>query len=825
MNDLRYAARQLLKQPGFTAVAVLTLALGIGANTAIFELLNAVRLKSLPVLRPQELIEVRIIGGNPGLGISDGANAEMTYPLWEQVQKHREAFSGIFAWSTGDLPIGNSVETRMVRSLWTSGEFFSVLGVAPVCGRLLTPDDDRRGAGPGGVVISYAFWQSELGGQDSAIGKSLTLGDRVFQIIGVTPPAFFGLEVGKQFDVALPMSTRAFWWDNVLDRTDAWWLRVMGRLKPGSTLGKAADYVKTISPGLIESTLPVGYGPGAVETYRKFRLSAFPAGTGVSQLRSDYERSLGLLLGITGLVLVIACVNLANLTLARASARAREIAVRLAIGASRARLIGQLLSESLLLAGAGAAGGACLARFLSGSIVWFLSTQGNRLVIDLDDDWRVLAFTSSVAILTCVFFGLTPAIRSTRIDPAAALSAGGRGMAGNREHFALQRGLTVLQMALSLVLLSGALLLMRSFWNLTSMHPGFRQDGVFVTYVNFARLKPTAEGREAFKTELLEQIRFIPQVEAAALTTHVPVISGSWTMGVRVTGARGEKEGWSKVAWVSPEYFKTLEIPILTGRDGSKTDTAASPKVALVNETFVRQWLGGANPIGARVRTGAEPGYPEATYEIVGVVKDTKYGKLQSDIPPITFAPASQLPNPGTWAIVVIRSSAPLPGIIAAVQQRVAHLDSSIRMGTSVLKTQVREGLARERLLAWLSAFFGVLAVGLVMIGLYGLVSYTTLLRRNELGIRLALGAQRSNILWLVLRQGLKLAGVGVALGLAGAFALTRFLRGLLFGIDPTDPATLIAISSLLIAVASLACWLPARRAARVDPMEALRYE
>jgi len=296
-------------------------------------------------------------------------------------------------------------------------------------------------------------------------------------------------------------------------------------------------------------------------------------------------------------------------------------------------------------------------------------------------------------------------------------------------------------------------------------------------------------------------------------------------MGVRVTGARGEKEGWSKVAWVSPEYFKTLEIPILTGRDVSKTDTAASPKVALVNETFVRQWLGGANPIGARVRTGAEPGYPEATYEIVGVVKDTKYGKLQSDIPPITFAPASQLPNPGTWAIVVIRSSAPLPGIIAAVKQRVAHLDSSIRMGTSVLKTQVREGLARERLLAWLSAFFGVLAVGLVMIGLYGLVSYTTLLRRNELGIRLALGAQRGNILWLVLRQGLKLAGVGVVIGLAGAFALTRFLRGLLFGIDPTDPATLIAISSLLIAVASLACWLPARRAARVDPMEALRYE
>src|SRR5438477_325509 len=369
-----------------------------------------VHLKTLPVSKPQEMIEVRIIGGNPGMGISDGANAEMTYPLWEQFQKQREAFSGIFAWSTGDLPIGSGVETRMVRSLWASGEFFSVLGVPPLRGRLFNADDDRRGAGPGGVVISYAFWQSEFGGQNSAIGKSLTLGDRVFQIIGVTPPVFFGLEVGKQFDVALPLTTRAFWWGNVLDRTDAWWLRVMGRLKHGSTLAPAAEFVKTITPAIIEATLPVGYGAGAVETYRKFRLSAFPAGTGVSQLRSDYERSLWLLLGITGLVLLIACVNLANLSLARGSARAREIAVRLAIGASRPRLIRQLLTESLLLAGAGAAAGACLAHVLSRSIVWFLSNAGNRFNLDLDTDWRVLTFTSAVAILTCVFFGVTPAI-------------------------------------------------------------------------------------------------------------------------------------------------------------------------------------------------------------------------------------------------------------------------------------------------------------------------------------------------------------------------------------------------------------------------------
>jgi predicted permease len=713
----------------------------------------------------------------------------------------------------------------MVTCLWTSGDCFPVLGVPPLRGRLLNGEDDRRGAGPGGVVISYAFWQSEFGGQESAIGKSLTLGDRVFQIVGVTPPVFFGLEVGKQFDVALPLFTRALWWDNVLDRTDAWWLRIMGRLKPGSTLGQAAEFVKTISPGAIEATLPVGYAAGTVQTYRKFQLAAFPAGTGVSQLRSDYERSLWLLLGITGLVLVIACVNLANLTLARASARAREIAVRLALGASRARLIRQLLSESLLLAGAGALAGACLAHFLSRSIVWFLSTQGNRVVIDLDADWRVLAFTSAVSILTCVLFGLTPAIRSSRIAPAAALSSGGRGMTGDRDRFALQRGLTVLQMSISLVLLSGALLLMRSFWNLATVSPGFQQDGVFVAYVDFARRKLAAGAGTVFKTELLDQIRSVPRVEAAALTTHVPVISGSWTMGIRVTGAQGEKDGWSKVAWVSPDYFKTLEIPILSGRDISSADKATSPKVALVNETFVRQWLGGSNPIGAQVRTGAEPGYPEAIYEIVGVVKDTKYGKLQSDIPPITFAPVSQLPDSGTFAVVVVRASAPLSGIIAAVRQRVAGLDPSIRMGTSVLNTQIREGLARERLLAWLSGFFGVLAVVLVTIGLYGLVSYTTLLRRNELGVRLALGAQRANVLWLVLRQGLALAVIGVTVGLGGALVLTRFLSSLLYDLQPTDPATLISATLFLVAIGALACWVPARRAANTDPMEALRYE
>src|SRR6266704_2366867 len=451
----------------------------------------------------------------------------------------------------------------------------------------------------------------------------------------------------------------------------------MGRLKRGTTIAEAAGYVQTISPGMIEATVPTGYGPGSGEAYRKFRLSAFPAGTGVSQLRTEYGKSLWLLLGITGLVLLIACVNLANLTQARASARAREIAVRLALGASRSCLIVQLLSESLLLAGAGALAGAGLAHFLSRSIVWFLSTQGNRLSIDLNADWRVLAFTSAVAVLTCVFFGLTPAIRSSRLPPAAALSAGGRGSTGSRERFALQSWLAVLQIAVSLVLLSGALLLVRSFWNLITLHPGFRQDGVFVTYVNLGRQPP--ERLETLKTELLERIRSIPKVQAAATTSHVPLYGSSWTMGVRVTGAKEVREGSSKITWVSPDYFRTMEIPVLSGRDFNEHDTATSPKVALVNETFLRRYLGNAEPIGATVRTGAEPGYPEATYEVIGVVKDAKYGYLRQEIPPIAFAPAYQHPISAPWAAVVVRSAEPLPGTIAAVKQRVAELDGSIR--------------------------------------------------------------------------------------------------------------------------------------------------
>ncbi len=820
-QDLHYGARTLRKSPGFTVVALLTLTLGIGANSAIFQLLNAVRLKSLPIPRPAELIEARVTG-NPGLGIYDGANSEMTFPLWEQLREQHNLPARLFAWSSGELPYGDDVEPRMIRTLWTSGDYFPRLGISPARGRLFTAEDDQRGVKPNGLVISYAFWQREFGGQDSVIGKSVTVGDQIFPIVGVTPANFFGLEVGREFDVVLPLTSRAIWWGGILERRDAWWLRVMGRLNPGATLAQADDALKAAGPGIVEATTPIGYQAEGTAAYRRSKLGAVPAGAGVSRLRNDYGRPLYLLLGITGLVLLIACLNLANLMLARATARRRELAVRLAIGASRGRLIRQLLAENLLLAGAGAACGAALARAFSGAIVWFLNARGTEAKLDLDLDWRAFAFAGAVAILTCVLFGLAPALRSTRVTPASALGAGGR-VAGHRETFAWQRGLAVVQVAVSLVLLAGSLLLVRSFWNLATLRTGFRQDGIFFAFADFGRLP--APRQEAMKKELLDKVRSIPQIEAAATTTYIPLSGSSWTMGVHVAGAGKPSDGWSKFAWVSPDFFRTMEISVLSGRDFTERDSATAPKVALVNETFVRRYLPGVNPIGATVQSIAEPNYPSATYEIIGVVNDTKYSDLRQEIPPLTFAPAPQHPLSGPWVAIAARSSAPLNGIINSVRQRAAEISPTLRLGTSVFRTRIREGLAREQLMAWLSGFFGLLAAALVTIGLYGLISYITLTRRNELGIRLALGATPRDILRLVLGQGLRLAAVGIPAGLLGALALTRFLRGLLFGITPMDPATLLSISAFLTVVASFAAWLPARRAARVDPMEALRAE
>jgi predicted permease len=823
LQDVRYTLRTLRKSPGFTVTAILTLALGIGANAAIFELLDAVRLRTLPVANPSALLQVQINGGNHGFGVNTGDETNLTYPLWLQIRDHQQPFSGIFAWNSRGFELGQGSQPRDAEGMWVSGDIFSTLGINPVKGRLFRAEDDRPGCGIPGAVISYAFWQTEFGGQDSAIGSRLFINDHSVYVIGVTPPSFFGLEVGHQFDFALPIcSIPAFdAGDPTLGRADFFWLRVIGRLKPGWTRARASSALDALSPGIIEATVPSGYASTALNVYKRYRLTALPAGNGVSYLRRMYDASLWLLLGITGLVLLIACANLASLMLARASARSREMAVRLALGASRWRLIRQLLSEGILLALSGALAGAALAGIFSRSLVRLLTSNGDDVHLDLSLDWRVVAFVAAIAILTCVIFALAPAFRSSQIDPGAALKAGGHGSTAGNERFSFQRILVVSQIAVSLVLLVGAFLFVRSFRNLMTVDPGFRTRDIVVTYLGFEKLRVPAARLDDFARDLVEQIRTIPQVQTAASVTHLP-FAGSWTSGISIDG----KDGPSKFTWASPGYFATLGIQLIAGRDFTPADTRNSPHVAIVSESFVGAFLAGANPIGKIIRTAPEPNFPATTYEIIGVVKDTKYSGLREAVPPPeAFAPDTQYPNPGPWLSVLIHSTAAPSALLPAVRTKMGERSPEISVDFDILEEEIQSSLLGERMMALLSGFFGALAALLSMIGLYGVISYLVAMRRNEIGIRMALGASRRNIVAFILRQTVAMLALGIFAGLLLSLAATRSVASLVFGLQSTDPATLLAAASFLIVVALLASYIPARRASRIDPMIALRHD
>jgi predicted permease len=813
VQDVRYAIRQLRKSPGFTVTAILLLALGIGANTSIFQLLAAVRLRNLPVEKPQELAEVKIAGGNQGMGINQ-QYGELTQPLWRIIREQQQAFSGVFAWSANQRFIGRGSEMRPFNALWVSGNFFQVLGVKPWRGRLLTPEDE----GPcpeTRVVASFSYWQRQLGGRDLNSGIKLVANNDLVEIIGVTPPQFFGMAVGENFDLAFP-----FCQPKEGFRSDVFDLAVVGRLKPGWTTARASAEMDARSAGLFEATVPPGRDAQSTEAYKRFRLAVYPAATGVSSLR-DYNGSLVLLLGITGLVLLIACANLANLMLARTSARGVEIATRLALGCSRARLLRQLLSESVLLTAAGSLLGVALAQSLGRALVWAISTSDTPVFLQLVTDWQVLFFAIAAATLTCVIFGVGPALRAARVEPLTTMKAGGRRATFGRERFSLQRSLVVTQISVSLVLLVGALLFVRSFRNLITFNPGMREGGLTVAFLGYWQSNLPQERWGSFERDLADEIRAIPGVRSAATTTHVPLEPGSWTLGIRV----GAIDGDSKFTWVSPEYFSTMDIPVIKGRGFSQSDTASSPRVALVNETFVRHYLGSVDPIGRTVRTSPEPNYPATVYEIVGVIPDTQYNDLRSETPPIAYAPASQFPGQGPWGQVMIRSDLATPVLAETIKRVMSakHPDVILQFGD--FQQQIRDGLIQERLMATLSGFFGFLAVLLTAVGLYGVISYTVLLRRNEIGIRMALGASRGVVVRNILRQTLALVGFGIALGVVFSLIAVRGASSLLFGLRADDLPTFAGAAALLATIALAATLLPARRAARVDPMVALRYE
>ncbi len=812
--DVRYALRMLSKSPGFTVTAIVTLALGIGANTAIFMLLDAIRLRSLPVQDPQELAEVRITdAGHQGMGLNQ-QYGELTRPLWQEIRDHQQSFSGVFAWSVNLRYVGRGSEMRHFHELRVSGDFFRVLGVRPFRGRLLMPEDE--GACPmTSAVVSYPYWQTELGGRELSPAIKLVVDNELVEIIGVTPPGFYGMVVGESFDIAIPYCQGK---DEL--RRDIFEVSVMGRLKPGVTMQRASAEMDALSSGVFEATVPPGRDTHWTETYKHFRLAAYPASTGVSSLR-DYDRSLFLLLGIAGLVLLIACTNLANLMLARASARQREMAVRLALGASRSRLLRQLFTESLLLAAIGAALGVALAQSLSRLLVWSFSTEGAEANLQMVTDWRVLLFAAGVAAFTCVVFGIAPALRATRAEPISAMKAGGRGTTGGRERFSLQQLLVVTQVSVSLVLLVGALLFVRSFRNLMTFDPGMRESGITEAFLGFWQSNLPKERWADFQRELLEEVRSVPGVLNAATTTNAPLLGSSWEHGIRI----GSQEGNSKFTWVSPEYFETMGIPVIQGRSLAREDTASSQRVALVNETFVRRYLRGGNPIGQTLRTSPEPDYPATVYEIVGVIPDTKYNDLRGQTPPMTFAPASQFPGQGPWTSVMIRSDLAPAAVAAAAKRVIAVKHPDVVTQFADFQREIRDGLVEERLMAALSGFFGLLAVLLAVVGLYGVISYIVALRRNEIGIRLALGASRANVVGIIMRQTLMVLALGVGVGVLLALAAARSAGSLLFGLQPNDPLTFAGASALLITIALIASFLPARRASRVDPMIALRYE
>jgi len=826
-QDFRHALRLLRLNPAFTFVALLSLALGIGANTAIFQLLNAVRLRMLPVRNPQELVEVRIDSKNGRSGSFINGHAQLTTAQWEQLRTHQQVFSGLFAWAPDYFNLARGGEVRNATGLWVSGDFFSILGVQPVLGRLLTASDDQRGCGLPSAVISYGFWQHEFGGNPSALGRKLSLNNHPVEIVGVTPASFYGLEVGRNFDVAVPICGQAAisGENSPLDIPYMWWLTAMGRLKSGLSKPQATAQLNSFATGLFRETLPPTFVGERAKNYLDFKFKMLPAGSGVSRLRDEYSTPLWLLLGIAGLVLLIACANLANLMLARASAREREIAVRLAVGASRGRIVRQLLAESLLIAAFGALLGFGLAQWMSRFLIAFLSTEGRSLFVDLKPDWAVLAFTAAVATLTCILFGLTPALRATRISPQAAMKAGSRGLTASRERWGVRRILVVSQVAMSLVLLFGALLFTRTLRNLTTVQAGFSQTGILVADLDFTQLGVPKENRLEYKQQVLERIRAIGGVDSAAEALMVPISGNGMNDEVWMNDSERSKAKTSCFNIVSPEYFKTLNTPFLAGRDFGNTDTRSAPKVAIVNESFAKQLIGGTSPIGKVFRREPTSKEPELEFEIIGLVKNTKYQDLREDFPPIVYLPVTQERDHFADIQVVIRASVPFQDLTSRIKSAATEINPAINITFQNFHTMIGDSLLQERLMATLSGFFGFLAALLATVGLYGVISYMVVRRTNEIGIRMALGADRAGILSMMLREAGGLLSIGLIAGIVMSIAGARTTNSLLYGLKSYDPLTLLAAIALLGFVAVAASSLPAQRASKLDPMVALREE
>jgi putative ABC transport system permease protein len=846
VQDLRVAVRVLRAAPIVTGIAILSLALGIGANTAIFSLVNSLLLRTLPVPEPERLVVM-----STDASTSRRNTNAWNYGLWEEIRwRAPQMFDGAVAWSaTGSQDRLNlstaGGEVQPIDGAYVSGEFFTTLGVPALLGRTFTSADDVPGGGPDGpvAVISYGMWQRRFGGDAAVVGTSLIIDRIPFTIIGVTPPEFFGAEVGRSFDVAVPLNAQGLIHgkDSAIDGGLAW-LYIMVRLKPGQSAEAATSLLRSVQPQIRGAIMPATLPPEAQDpalrqladqVFLKDPFTLVPASLGTSQLRRRYERPLLATLVIVGLVLLIACGNIANLLLARATARRHELSVRLALGATRRRLVRLLLVEALLLAGIGALAGLVFARWTSPMLVAQLSTSVTRVTLDLSLDWRVLAFTVAVTAATAVLFGTAPAFRARRIAPIDALKEQRRGASGDART-ALSSGLVVAQVALSMVLIVAAGLLVGTFERLATLPLGFDSDRVLTVNVNVTRAPIDPGQRIPFYHQLVAAVAAVPGVARAGGSMVTPIGFGANLGFIDLPGAPpaqpepGPVPFWNSrmtlLNQITPGWLATYGMAVLAGRDIDDRDAQGALPVALINEAYAHKFLPDRNPIGETTRFVAAP-----SRTIVGVVSDAVYVSVRDGVRPTVYVPLAQHDARGPAAVtanvnISVRSSAGPPAVLAPrVAAALTGVDRNLAFTFRPLQDRVDASLTQERLVALVTGFFGTLALLLAGLGLYGVTSYAVTRRRAEIGIRMALGAEPTGVVRLVLVRVFVLVVLGVIIGAVVSVWSSRLIASLLYDLQPHDAVTLVSAAVTLTAVGALAGWLPAYRASRIAPVEVLR--
>jgi len=836
-NDIKFALRTLRKSPVFTTVAVLSLAMGIGANTAIFTLLDQVLLRLLPVKDPQQLVLLSMRGFH--YGGNWGGNA-ISYPMYHDFTEHNSVFSGMFCRFPDHVSLSFDGRTERVQGELVSGTYFPVLGVGAAAGRTFTPDDDRTPSGHPVAILSHTYWQTRFASDPKVIGRNVIINAHNYTIVGVAQPGFDGIELGTITQVFVPLMMQPQIrpdWEPLKNRRQRW-VNAFGRLKPGVTAQMAEASLQPFFHGILEMEVKeAAFRNASAEVREKFLknvILALPGSQGRSYLRKQLSTPLWVLMAITGGVLLIACANVASLLVAKAASRQKEIAIRLAMGAGRARIMKQLLVESLLLSAIGGVFGLLLAVATDRLLIATLPPEMATLKISTTPDLRILLFTIGVSVATGLIFGLAPALQSTKPDVAPTLkdSVGGIiGAGGAQVRF--RKALVAAQVMLSLLLLVGAGLFIRSLRNLRDLGPGFSPQNLVAFNIDPSLNGYTPERAKAFYQRLGDDIASVPGVTSVGLASMRILEDNEWDNWVTIEGYHGGKPGDYPDPYmnsIGPGYFATLGVPILAGRDFTAKDTETvqhgekpkdtAPRVVLVNEKFAKRYLGSTrNAIGRHVGFGVDPG-TKIDMEIVGVFKDIKYTNLRDEIP-------IQMAGRGVGDMTVYaRTSMNADQFFSAVRTKVRDLDASLPLyGMRTIDAQISNSLLIERLIASLSTVFGLLATLLATIGLYGVMAYTVARRTREIGIRMALGAFQKDVIWMVMREVLVLVAAGIVVGLAAAFGLTRFVQAQLYGLTAHDPYTLALATLSLAAVACLAGYIPAMRASRVDAMQALRYE